>query len=134
MDREQTEQLPATSDIGQRLRRWRRERGWTQAQLASKASVASGTISRIESGEARPLGRTARQLARALGVEEDRLLGLDGQPALFPLPDERRVALTRALLQLSDEDVERVYPALRAVIDGARTTRGRSGRAGKASR
>ena len=109
--------------MGERIRGWRHERGWTQAQLAKKARLATGTVSRIENGEVRPLGRTAHQLAEALGVEHERLLGLAGQPVLFPLPDERRVALTRALLALSDEDMERAYPSLRKALEDARKRR-----------
>ena len=119
MDGKRTHVLPIAGDIGERIRGWRRERGWTQAQLAKKAGLAPGTVSRLESGEVRPLGRTAHQLAEALGVEQERLLGLAGQPMLFPLPDERRVALTRALLALSDESIERAYPTLRKALEDA---------------
>lgn len=96
-------------ELGGRLRRYRRERGWTQAQLARKAKLSAKTISRIERGLERPLERTARTLARSLGVEAERLLGLEGQPVLFPHPDERRVALVRRLLALPDDLVEEAH-------------------------
>lgn len=125
----QDDHLPPASEMGERVRRWRAERGWTQAQLARKASLTAGTVSRIEAGRSRPLGRTAHQLAQALGVEVERLLGLAGQPALFPLPDERRIALLRAVLGLDDEQVERAFTSLRAAVELAArrdpSTRGR---------
>ena len=79
-------------ELGARLRRYRRERGWTQAQLAAKAGLSTHTVSRMERGSVRPLERTAAALAKALGVEAERLLGLDGQPVLFPLPEGPRTA------------------------------------------
>src|SRR5688572_5965797 len=87
-------------EIAGRVLRYRRERGWTQAQLAQRASLGPGTVSRIERGLERPLGRTASALAHALGVEVERLLGLEGQPALFPLPDELRMDLVRRIAVL----------------------------------
>lgn len=121
MKGENTQRPSTAGDVGERVRRWRRERGWTQSQLAAKAGLTPGTISRIESGEVRPLGRSAAQLAEALGVEHERLLGLAGQPVLFPLPDEHRVSLVRGILGLSDEDIERSHLALRAAIQQAQT-------------
>ena len=93
-------------DFGERVRRYRNDRGWTQAQLAKAASLSKTTVSRLERGLDRPLEKTTRALATALGVETDRLLGLEGQPALFPRPDERRLDLLRRLMALSDDHVE----------------------------
>jgi transcriptional regulator with XRE-family HTH domain len=105
-------------EIAERVRRYRRERGWTQAQLAERAALGCGTVSRIERGLERPLGRTAKALGQALGVELERLLGLDGQPALFPLPEELRMDLVRRIASLPDSDVERVHAGLRRLLDG----------------
>lgn len=110
-------------EIAERVRRYRAERGWTQAELARRAGVSRGTVSRIELALERPLGRTARSLAAALGVEVERLLGALGQAALFPSPDELRLDLVRRILELRDVDVERAHAACRAALEDARQPR-----------
>ncbi|GEM_PF-4176106 len=45
----------------------------TQAELAEKADVSIATVSAIERGVERPTVRTARKLAKALGVRPQEL-------------------------------------------------------------
>ena len=58
--------------IGQRLRRLRHERGFSQRELASPG-VSYAYISRIEAGARRPSVKALRMLARKLGVSADYL-------------------------------------------------------------
>ena len=63
--------------VGKRIRRVRRARDITQAQLAELTSLNVITISRLENGTAKSVhGGTIVALARALGVSADYLLGL----------------------------------------------------------
>jgi len=63
--------------LGRRLRQVRRAKDLTQEQLAAKSGVNAITISRLESGDAsKAYARTVRDLAQALGVSADYLLGL----------------------------------------------------------
>lgn len=55
-----------TLDTG-KLRRLRRERGWTQEDLASAACVTSRTVAAAEAGQRVAL-RTIREIASALNV------------------------------------------------------------------
>lgn len=56
-----------------RLERLRRERGWTQNELARRAGLRPGTLSRVLTG-ARPLQpEHVARLAEALGVTHDDL-------------------------------------------------------------
>ncbi len=55
--------------IGERLRRARERRVWSQADLAREAGVTKLAILRIENGQAQPRPSTLRALAAALGVE-----------------------------------------------------------------
>ena len=41
----------STVGVADRLRLYRQERGWTQAQLARRAGVSAGTVSRLELGD-----------------------------------------------------------------------------------
>jgi transcriptional regulator with XRE-family HTH domain len=56
--------------VGQRLRRARLRRGWSQADLKEQAGVSIVTLSRIENDQLEELPRpsTVRKLATALGV------------------------------------------------------------------
>ncbi len=56
------------------LRRYRKERGWTQEQLAERSGIPRPNISKYETGERDPRAETASKLARALGVTVDELL------------------------------------------------------------
>jgi transcriptional regulator with XRE-family HTH domain len=62
--------------LSARLRRLRLSRGWSQAELARRAGLASQTVCLLESGRrgARPGARVLMALAAALGVEAGELL------------------------------------------------------------
>lgn len=59
--------------IGEKVSRLRRERKWTQSELADKAGITQNQVSRIEKGKTRPRGSTIQGLADALGVEPEDL-------------------------------------------------------------
>jgi transcriptional regulator with XRE-family HTH domain len=63
-------------DLGQRLRKYREDRHWTQATLADQAGVSKPYLSELESGAGRrPSGQILLKLADALGVTVADLLG-----------------------------------------------------------
>ena len=78
--------------LAKRLRQVRRANDQTQQELGALAKINYTTISRIESGEAKHVyADTVRDLAAALGVSADYLLGLIDDPR--PLrPRSRKAA------------------------------------------
>jgi transcriptional regulator with XRE-family HTH domain len=65
------------SAFSRRLQQLRERKGWTQQELATRASVPYMTIWRLERGEhAYPRVDIAKKLARTFGVSLDVLLGL----------------------------------------------------------
>ena len=63
--------------LGQTLKRHRRARGWTQAQLATRVHVSAPYIVMIERGTRRtPSLRFLQRVAKALDVSLGELLGL----------------------------------------------------------
>ena len=68
--------------VGERLRRARLRRVWTQADLARESGIPIVTISRIENGHHGGLPRqsTVRKRAAALGVDAAWLLLGEGTP------------------------------------------------------
>ena len=66
--------------FGQRLKRLREARGWSQQELADRAEVPYITIYRCERGQHQePRVSVAARLARALGVSLDVLANTYGE-------------------------------------------------------
>ena len=63
-------------NIGDRIQRCRKERGWTQKQLAEKSGVPQAAISKIERGQVKPLFETVYRIAGAFGMGMDELAGI----------------------------------------------------------
>ncbi len=63
--------------IGERIRKRRRELGLTQRELARRLDIRYATISDVERGIHKDVSSTLlRQLAKALGVTADYLIGM----------------------------------------------------------
>lgn len=73
---------------GKRLKELRSQQGWTQQQLAEKASISVAFLSFIEQGRRKGSLQTYANLSKALGLELSELLRSDkaGKPALSELP------------------------------------------------
>jgi len=79
----------APAVFGERLRRWRTERGVTLRDVSEASGISIAYLSDLERGKlANPTLDTLTALARALGVSLNELLGLDSEPATEPpLPE-----------------------------------------------
>jgi len=56
------------------VRRLRELRALSQRELAARAKLSVTTVNRIETGQRKPMPRTVRKLAEALGVTPEELL------------------------------------------------------------
>lgn len=61
--------------IGERLRKARTRKLWTQEELAEQAGVSPSTIVNVERDQAEPHFSTIRKLAKSLDVDPTELLG-----------------------------------------------------------
>jgi transcriptional regulator with XRE-family HTH domain len=92
---------PVLVAVGPRLRRLRRERGATLAQLSETTGISVSTLSRLESGRRRPTLELLLPLARAHQVPLDELVGAPpvGDPRVHERPTVRHgvtyIPLTR---------------------------------------
>lgn len=59
-----------------RLTKERQRRGWSKAELARRARLDQGAVSKIESGRLQPYAVELRRLARALGIPSDQATAL----------------------------------------------------------
>jgi transcriptional regulator with XRE-family HTH domain len=105
-------QPSAHETIGERLRRLRLERGFSQREL-SGPGVSYAYISRIEAGERRPSVKALRQLAKKLGVSADYLE--TGSDLSASAQRELRLADAELALRLADEPSE-AEAQLRAIL------------------
>jgi transcriptional regulator with XRE-family HTH domain len=66
-------------EVGQRIKKIRKERHWTQEELAKKIIIARPCIAYYENGDRYPTVPTLIRLCEALDVSSDWLLGLGGK-------------------------------------------------------
>lgn len=95
--------------IGENLKRLRRDKGWTQSELANACGIRLGQISKIERNETDPKLSTIYALMKALDCTPNALLSDFNQTSLDAI---MAIALER-VQKLPDSDKE----VLLAVID-----------------
>jgi transcriptional regulator with XRE-family HTH domain len=94
-------QAEASETIGQRLARLRKERGWTQVELAERLGIIQSLISDYERDRLRMNPAMVVRFAAALEITTDELL----QPSAAQTPLRRKPSL-RVLRRL--EKIERL--------------------------
>jgi transcriptional regulator with XRE-family HTH domain len=60
--------------VGERIRKARQHRGWTQVELAEASGLSGNYIARLERGELGPSLFVASHIAEALGTTIDKLV------------------------------------------------------------
>jgi transcriptional regulator with XRE-family HTH domain len=92
MPRRATKKTTTTSEtFGARLARLRRERGFTQVELAEKVEMIQALISDYERDKLRPYADVVAKFATALNVPTDELLGLKPPQKVIGASMERRI-------------------------------------------
>lgn len=74
-------QHPWSRDAGERLAKFRDERGWPQPKLAEVAGLSRGTISNLERGKHRPEPGSLEAIAKALDMPMSALLPAETKEA-----------------------------------------------------
>ena len=123
MARKSTLKLPpidlGSETIGQRIARLRKERGYTQQELAKKMGIVRVLVSDYEKGRIRPHPEMVARFALALGITADELIGLkpsksnDKEPNLSIQKKIRKIedlpaAKQRVILQTIDAFIKGV--------------------------
>ncbi len=103
--------------IGPRLRQLRTEAGLTQAELAERAGVADGTISRLERGRiAAPSAKLVEKLAEGLGTPVASLLKARVSRGRKPSPRPSEARLLALVRDLDDGQVDDITRAVKLLI------------------
>ena len=104
-------------ETGERIRRLRKEKGWTQTDLGNRIGVQNSAIAKYENGRVPNLKRsTINALADALGVNPSYLMGLDEgveyasayRTTLDLMRDDTIVELQKICADLDDRSKERL--------------------------
>lgn len=113
-----------TETIAERLVRYRKQRGLTQAQLASLLGIAQPNISSYERGEARPSFDILVQMTQILKVSADQLLGIQTRPhEPQPAMTDRRLIQQLALIdKLPKRDKDALLRTIRLYTDRVKRT------------
>ena len=103
-------------NVGEQIRRLRREKNFTQAELAERIGINKQNISRYESGKAEPRKSTLRKLAEVLEVTTEQLLsrGTEGENDLPE--DPRLLNLLREVDRLPEKDKEALIRLMNIVV------------------
>lgn len=72
---------PLLSALGERVRRLRREHGWTRGDLALRSGISVRFLARIEAGSGNISVRRLEELARALSTTPGELVRVEAQAA-----------------------------------------------------
>lgn len=108
------DQGEATMPIGEQIKTLRKERGWSQADLATKIAGDPGQISRYENGKITPSVEAIVKLAELFDVSIDHLLLDDAPRRPFRQADDELGTRLADLDKLTDAD----RAALLHILDG----------------
>jgi transcriptional regulator with XRE-family HTH domain len=99
--------------VGARIKTLREGHHWEQIELARRAGLDKGTISRVEAGKRGLSARTLEKIARALDVSTDALMVVYSSPArVAPRGDHHR------LQDLAVQAEQQLDPETRARLEG----------------
>lgn len=102
------------ASLGQKLALLRKEKGLSQTELAAQLKTSVSVISRYERDTMKPSAETVKKLADSLGSTVGYLMG-DGEDSSL-LKNPRMLERLKAISSFSEEDQERIYFTLDAMI------------------
>lgn len=108
--------------IGQRLARLRKERGYTQRELADRIGIVHSLVSDYEKGKLRLYDQMVARFALALEVSADEVLGLKGNGAKAGKPTLKIVRRLGKIESLSATRQKTILKAIDFMIESATRT------------
>ena len=90
--------------LGRKIQKLRKEKGWTQEELANRVGVSAQAVSKWETDVSSPDISLLRPLAEQFGVTTDDLLNMDEtaeKPVVQMLPPEKRKNFDDLVLRMN---------------------------------
>jgi transcriptional regulator with XRE-family HTH domain len=101
--------------FGERVAYQRKQKNWSQSELAAKAETSARVLSRYENDLIKPSIEAAARIAEALGVTVDYLIS--GSAASF---DKENTIRMQQIQELAAEDQQHILTTLDALIRDAK--------------
>ncbi len=108
--------------LGIRLARLRKERGFTQVELAEKTDVIQTIVSDYERGKLRPHPEMIVRIAKALGISTDELLGVKAPAKKDPPLNRRFLRRLQAVDRLPQRDQEALLRTIDAFLSARKAS------------
>ncbi len=105
--------------IGQRIARLRKEKGFTQAQLAEQMGLVQALISEYERGKIRLYDEMIARFAIALDVSADILIGLKQSKSKSSQPSLQIVRRLKKIEELSQSQQKTLFQTIDTFLKGA---------------
>lgn len=102
--------------MGERLAQIRKERGFTQAELAEKVGILQNIVSAHERGRLRLSAEMLIRFARALDVSTDDLLGVQKKSSDGSIKNRRLLRRISHIDKLSKRDQEALLRTIDAFL------------------
>ena len=102
--------------IGQKIRRLRKEKDWTQAQLAEKMGLNMFNINRYENDRVKPRPKLVQKFSEALGVKIDELTADPPEEIVNAFRDQELFEQMKTVDRLNEADREALKRIIQAVI------------------
>ena len=99
--------------MGEKIRKLRKAKKWSQAELAEKAGVHTTYMNRLEGGKSNPSAEVIKKLGALLGVTADYLLYETIEEEESARPENRIILEKVKLLEyLEEEDRQVIYKVI----------------------
>ncbi|MBZ0253529.1 MAG: helix-turn-helix domain-containing protein [Candidatus Methylomirabilis sp.] len=108
--------------LGEKIAALRKQREWTQEDLAEKVGVSKVQVSRWETGRMRPSRNTLKQIAAVLGVHYDDLRS-SGPPLALDGADSGLSEKLRQVQELDPEDQAMILRMIDTLVTQKRMAR-----------
>jgi len=102
--------------IGNKITELRKQKGWSQSELANQIDASREAIGKYERNEAVPSVETAKNIADVFDVSLDYLVG-DALPSF----DKRMLGRLQDVELLTEEDKKHLFALLDAFLRDAKT-------------
>jgi transcriptional regulator with XRE-family HTH domain len=102
--------------IGEKIRKLRKEKGWSQNQLAQKIDINTRNISLYESGKATPSSETVQKLANLFNVSTDYLFNNEPENiASMGIKDKSLISLFEEIDKMTEDEKNAVRIFVEAI-------------------
>ena len=102
--------------VGEKIRKLRREREWTQEELGERVQIDKRNVSKYETGHINPSQKTVERFAEAFGVSAAELLyDAKAEPSIA-IDDPELLHLFREIALLPEDNREAVKLVLSMVV------------------